>query len=50
MTATGNRRVVRSLNLPQPGVSLIYKPLTKREKEELSKVDTQLAPVVVANK
>jgi hypothetical protein len=35
ITGTGSDRQVRSVNLPQLGVSLVYAPLTARERERL---------------
>lgn len=48
ITVNGNERTVRALNLPQYGVSLIYKPLTKAEREEVAQAET--VPVIVARK
>jgi hypothetical protein len=47
----GNERVVRSLNLPAHGVSLIYRPSTNAEREMFAKADqVQAVPVVTARK
>ena len=47
----GNRRIVRSLNLPTHGVSLIYQPTTSAEREILAKADEVLTvPVITAGK
>lgn len=45
----GNDRIVRSLNLPAHGVSLIYPPATSAEREMLAKADqVQAVPVITA--
>src|SRR5713226_6640009 len=49
ITDDGTRRV-RLLNLPELNLSLIYAPLTKREREVLYATKTQVVPVVVAEK
>jgi hypothetical protein len=47
----GNERIVRSLNLPEHGVSLIYTPATSAEREILAKADqVQSVPVITAGK
>jgi len=47
----GNERIVRSLNLPAHGVSLIYQPATNAEREILAKADqVQSVPVMTAGK
>lgn len=47
----GNDRMVRSLNLPARGVSLIYTPATSAEREMLAKADQiQVVPVITARK
>ena len=47
----GNQRVVRSLNLPRQGMSLIYVPETNAEREILAKADGVLTvPVAIAGK
>src|SRR5258708_8597789 len=49
--ATGNERVVRSLNLPARGVSLIYPPATSAEREMFAKADREkVVPVITAGK
>jgi hypothetical protein len=51
VTIRGNERRVRSVNLPQIGMSLIFDPLTKTEREMFAKagrIDT--VPVVTAQK
>jgi hypothetical protein len=39
VTADGNKHVVNSLNMPLFGISLIYKPLTKIQRENIAKAD-----------
>jgi hypothetical protein len=47
----GNQRVVRSLNLPEHGISLIYQPATSAEREMLTKADQiDAVPVTSARK
>jgi hypothetical protein len=47
----GNERIVRSLNLPANGVTLIYTPSTSAEREILAKADqVQSVPVVTAGR
>jgi hypothetical protein len=47
----GNQRIIRSLNLPASGVTLIYPPATNAERELLAKADqVQAVPVVWAGK
>jgi hypothetical protein len=47
----GNEHIVRSLNLPAHGVSLIYTPATSAEREILAKADQILSvPVITAGK
>ena len=47
----GNEHIVRSLNLPTRGVSLIYPPATSAEREMLAKADkVQIVPVITAGK
>jgi hypothetical protein len=49
ITVQGNERMIRSLNLPQYGRSLVYKRLTKAEREQLAKAgQVHTVPVVVA--
>ena len=50
VTVNGNERTVRSMNLPQYGVSLIYNPLTQAEREQLAKWEAEIVPVIVAKK
>jgi len=50
ITGSGADRMVRSLNLPQLGRSLVYEPLTKREREALYATFSQTVPVRIANK
>ena len=51
VTTEGNERTIRSLNLPQDGKSLVYKPLTKAEREQLAKAgQIQSVPVFAAKK
>jgi hypothetical protein len=47
----GNERIVRSLNLPTRGVSLIYPPATSAQRELLAKADqVRAVPVITAGK
>jgi hypothetical protein len=46
----GTRRQVRSLNLPQIGISLDFSPMTSAGKEYLSKVKTATVPVNIASR
>lgn len=47
----GNERIVRSLNLPSNGISLIYTPATAAEREMLAKAEqVQAVPVITAGK
>jgi len=50
ITGTGPDRMVRSMNLPQLGTSLIYQPLTARERETLYATASQTVPVEIAKK
>jgi len=50
ITGTGKDREVRSMNLPQLGTSLIYKPLGQRERETLYTKASQTVPVLMAKK
>jgi hypothetical protein len=51
ITSFQGERRVRSLNLPQYRKSLIYEPLTKAEREQLSKAgQIQSVPVFAAKK
>ena len=47
----GDERIVRSLNLPLRGISLVYRPATEAEREMLAKADhLQTVPVITAAK
>jgi len=48
VTGSGNNREVRSMNLPQLGRSLVFKPLTRRERETLYASVSQTVPVQLA--
>jgi hypothetical protein len=51
VTTRGNEHIVRSVNLPQIGNSLIFEPLTKKERETFAKAGQIYAvPVVTARK
>lgn len=50
ITGSGADRMVRSLNLPSLGTSLIYQPLTSRERETLYSRASQTVPVQIAKK
>jgi hypothetical protein len=50
ITGSGNDRQVRSMNLPQLGRSLVFKPLTRREHETLYAAVSQTVPVQLAKK
>ena len=50
ITGQGADREVRSINLPQLGTSLIYKPLSKRDRETLYTKASQTVPVQMAEK
>lgn len=50
VTGSGADRMVRSLNLPQLGTSLIYEPLTRSERETLYTKASQTVPVQMAKK
>ncbi|HLJ22956.1 MAG TPA: hypothetical protein VKT71_02535 [Candidatus Acidoferrales bacterium] len=51
VTIRGDERVVRSVNLPQIGKSLVFEPLTKSERETFAKEGTMNAvPVITASK
>ena len=50
ITGSGNDRQVRSMNLPQLGRSLVFKPLTRREREILYATVSQTLPVQMAKK
>jgi hypothetical protein len=50
ITENSSGRIVRSLNLPQLGTSLIYEPLTQRERERLYASQAHTVPVQLAKK
>jgi hypothetical protein len=50
ITGSGKERQVRSMNLPQLGRSLVFKPLTRRERETLYATVSQTVPVQLAKK
>ena len=51
VTIRGNERRVRSVNLPQIGMSLIFEPLTKTEREMFAKAGKiDAVPVMTARK
>lgn len=51
VTIRGNERIVRSVNLPQIGKSLVFEPLTKTERETLAKAGKiETVPVITAQK
>jgi hypothetical protein len=50
ITGSGADRTVRSMNLPSLGTSLIYQPLTTRERETLYSSASQTVPVQIAKK
>jgi hypothetical protein len=51
ITIVGHQHTVRSMNLPLLGVSLIFQPLTRNEREELAKVgQLESVPVMTAKK
>jgi hypothetical protein len=51
VTIRGNERRVRSVNLPQIGMSLVFDPLTKTEREMFAKAgQIGTVPVVTAQK
>ena len=51
VTIRGNERRVRSVNLPQIGMSLIFDPLTKTEREMFAKAGRiDAVPVITARK
>jgi len=50
VTGEGSNRLVRSLNLPQLGFSLVYAPLTAREHEKLYASVSQTLPVLMTKK
>jgi hypothetical protein len=50
ITGSGANRLVRSMNLPQLGRSLVFKPLAERERETLYTKASQTVPVQIAKK
>jgi hypothetical protein len=50
ITGSGSDRQVRSMNLPQMECSLVFTPLTERERETLYAQASQTIPVQVAQK
>lgn len=50
ITENGSRGIVRSMNLPQLGMSLIYEPLTQRDRETLYASQSHTVPVQLAKK
>jgi len=47
----GNERFVRALNLPHNGVSLVYQPATRAEREMLAKADgVDTVPLLTGSK
>jgi len=48
VTENGSTRIVRSMNLPQLGISLIYEPITQREREKLYTSQWHTVPVQLA--
>jgi hypothetical protein len=50
ITGTGSDRQVRSMNLPQLGVSLVYAPLTARERERLYASSSQTLAIHMTKK
>ena len=50
ITGAGTDRQVRSMNLSQLGVSLVYEPLTSRERQRLYASVSQTLPVVMTKK
>jgi hypothetical protein len=50
VTGTGSNRLVRSMNLPQLGCSLVYAPITSREREKLYASVSQSLPVQMVKK
>jgi hypothetical protein len=49
--ARGNARIVLSLNLPERGLSLVYRPATAAERELLAKADHEsTVPLTAARK
>lgn len=50
ITGSGSERTVRSMNLPQLHRSLLFKPLTTRERETLYAHASETVPVQIATK
>lgn len=50
VTGSGKDRQVRSINLPQFGRSLVFKPLSRRERETLYASVSQTIPVQLVKK
>ena len=51
LAVRGNERRVRSLNLPERGISLTYPPATSAEREMFAQADqVQAVPVITAGK
>ena len=50
ITGSGADRTVRSMNLPQLHRSLVFKPLTQRERETLYAHASEIVPVQIAKK
>jgi hypothetical protein len=50
VTTAGSDQLVRSMNLPQLGFSLVYAPLTARERETLYASASHTLPVQTAGK
>jgi hypothetical protein len=51
VTTRGNERRVRSMNLPEIGASLVFEPLTKKEREMFAKAgQIDSVPVIIAQK
>lgn len=50
ITGTGSSRLVRSMNLPELGLSLVSAPITARDRERLFATVSQTLPVRVAKK
>jgi hypothetical protein len=50
VTGIGHNRLVRTMNLPQLGRSLIFEPLTERERETLYSSASQTVPLEMAKK
>jgi hypothetical protein len=50
VTGTGSDRLVRSMNLQELGLSLVYAPLTSREREKLYASVSQTLPVQISKK